>query len=583
MPNKVYDFLIRVRVKLIYLAIASGALLIAGCAGGVSGAGSSGKTTNFSPENLEQPFGEYLAGQHARANMDLNVATDYYLQVLEQDKDNLSVMRRTYSLAIADGRYDQALTIARRLEELETSDNLVKLLLFLEKVKKRKFDQALERIDQIGSSGVYGLFKPLFKAWIYAETEQTAEAETVLTTLLSNESFRNFKRYHAALIYNKMGNTDQAEKLLSLALTQTDAITLRAVEAYGLLLRKIGRSQDARQLYLNYLEKTSENEMLASALADLDNDQEIPPYIQNVDQGLAEIFYTAATFLMQDNIRTPATLYLRYAKYLENDLPYADYLLGQIFELDDYYQGAVASFDDIPADHLLYYSAQVQKAWLLDKNNDKEAAIAALKNVIALFPGRRETYGALGDMYRSHGRFGDAVGAYTQAIEALREEGRHEEDKFWSLYFTRGIVLEREKRWPEAEQDFKTALKLRPDQPQVLNYLAYTWVDMGMRYEEARKMLEKAVSLRPHDGYIVDSLGWALYKMGDYAGAVENLEKAVLLQTDDWAINDHLGDAYWVVGRKNEARFQWRHALSLNPDEDKVDLIKEKIKNGLQK
>lgn len=208
-----------------------------------------------------------------------------------------------------------------------------------------------------------------------------------------------------------------------------------------------------------------------------------------------------------------------------------------------------------------------------------DGAVQAMKDLSARFPEKDEIYGALGDLYRMHSRFNEAAVEYTRLIDTIGEP----EERHWSLFYTRGIVLEREKRWADAERDFRKALDLRPEQPQVLNYLAYSWVDQGMRYDEARKMLERAVEIRPYDGYIVDSLGWALFRMGDIAEAVKILEKAVLLQTDDWAINDHLGDVYWHVGRKNEARFQWRHALSLRPDEENIPLIKTKIKHGYQK
>ena len=186
---------------------------------------------------------------------------------------------------------------------------------------------------------------------------------------------------------------------------------------------------------------------------------------------------------------------------------------------------------------------------------------------------------SIAEFYRMHERYKEAASAYTKIIDNIDEQSQ----KDWLIYYTRGIVYDQEKRWLDAENDFKKALELRPEHPQVLNYLAYSWVDQGKNYVEAKKMLIRAVELRPNDGYIIDSLGWALFKMGDDDEAVGVLERAAQLQTQDWAINDHLGDAYWIAGRKNEARFQWRHALSLSPDEDKIDLIKSKIKDGYTK
>ena len=152
--------------------------------------------------------------------------------------------------------------------------------------------------------------------------------------------------------------------------------------------------------------------------------------------------------------------------------------------------------------------------------------------------------------------------------------------QYWPLLYSRGICLERIKQWPRAEADFKLALRLKPDQPDVLNYLGYTWVDAGVNLEAGRAMLERAVSLRPRDGAIVDSLGWALYRLGDYSGAVQHLERAVELKADDPTINDHLGDAYWQVGRVAEAVFQWRRAQAMNPEPEQIEPLKEKLRTG---
>ena len=183
----------------------------------------------------------------------------------------------------------------------------------------------------------------------------------------------------------------------------------------------------------------------------------------------------------------------------------------------------------------------------------------------------------LGDILRSNKRFGESVEAYDMAIEhigAIKE--RH-----WILLYSRGIALERSKQWSRAEKDFLAALKLHPNQPYILNYLGYSWVDQGINLDRAKAMIERAVKLRPNDGYIVDSLGWALFRIREFPVAVQHLERAVELRPQDPTINDHLGDAYWRVGRRNEARFQWHRSLSLGPEPDQAVRIRSKIKDGL--
>ncbi|MGH6954092.1 MAG: tetratricopeptide repeat protein, partial [Alphaproteobacteria bacterium] len=151
----------------------------------------------------------------------------------------------------------------------------------------------------------------------------------------------------------------------------------------------------------------------------------------------------------------------------------------------------------------------------------------------------------------------------------------------WTLLYARGIALERSKQWPRAEADLLRALEFRPEQALVLNYLGYSWADRGENLERAREMIERAVALRPNDGYIVDSLGWVHYRMGQYDKAVIHLERALELKSGDAVITDHLGDAYWQAGRKTEARFQWRRALTLDADQDLRRSIQLKLEHGL--
>jgi len=522
------------------------------------------------------PFGEYLAGRHAAIHHDIRSAANFHEQALILDPDNELILRKSFGIFISDGRYDQALKSAHKLTSLNIEDSMVKMFLFLEKAKAKDFEGALVDLDKIGAAGVYSLFKPLFRAWVLVANGQAQEAEAVIETLLKTVGFKDFKQYHAGLIYDHLGKTELAEKMYSASLIVPGPVSLRAVEAYGGLLQRLDRKVDARQLYLNYLEKAPDNARLLRALQELDNNVLSASFINRETDGIAEIFHTAANFLMQDNIRLAATIYLRYANYLKADFALVDFMLGQVFESDKYYEGALDSYGRLGKNHPLYFRAQVQMAWTLEKMDRLEEAFAAMKKLSVEFSGNREIYATLGDIYRIHRRFDEAVLAYTKYIDSLTAIT----ENHWSIFYTRGIVLEQSQQWQRAEADLLKALELRPDHPQVLNYLAYSWVDKGMNIEKARVMLEKAVELRPNDGFIRDSLGWALYRMGDMPKAVEHLERALQMQSDDWAINDHLGDAYWAVGRKYEAKFQWRHALSLKPDEDLIEKIKRKLEDG---
>ena len=205
------------------------------------------------------------------------------------------------------------------------------------------------------------------------------------------------------------------------------------------------------------------------------------------------------------------------------------------------------------------------------------SAITKLRSMTVEKAERIDAVLTLADLLRSKEKWADAVTAYTTAIQRLKQP----EERHWTIFFGRGIVLERVKQWPRAEADMKRALELSPEQPYVLNYLGYSWIDQGMRLDEGMKMLKKATELKPDDGAITDSVGWAYYRLGQFDKAVEWLERASEQKSDDATIVEHLGDAYWHVGRKREARFEWQRALNQKPEKDRLPVIQDKLANGL--
>ncbi len=533
-------------------------------------------TQNLSADNPEMPFGEYLAGRHALLNKDYRAAADFYLDALSLDPENVSLNQSALSVLITDGRLNDAALISNRLKEIEAETSTSKLILFFEEVKTDEFDEALGRIDGLSDTGIINLIRPFFKAWIFAEQGKNSEVEEIIGGFQENNTFNFFNYYQSGLLFEYMGDTEKAEEYYSKSLDEKGLLNLRAVEAYGHILRKQNKNDQAIAVYNEYLETSPENEHLKVALNEAIEGKKPVEFVATIDDAYAEIFYSISTILMQDNVKRVATNFLQYAIYFKYEFPLARFLQAQIFESDEYYEGAAFQLDKIPNDSPLYFQSKIQRAWLLDDMDQPEEALIALKKLDDEYPDNRMILNSIAEFYRMHERYSEAILTYDEIVENLTDQTA----KDWLLYYTRAIVLDQEKRWPEAETDFKKALELRPEQPMVLNYLAYSWVDRGVNYDEAKKMLERAVELRPNDGYIVDSLGWALFKMGNDEAAALVLERAAQLQTSDWAINDHLGDVYWTVGRKNEARFQWRHALSLSPDEDKILNIKTKIKNG---
>lgn len=532
--------------------------------------------TSADYEIPELPFGEYLSGRHALYNKQYDQAAENYLKALELDPDNVNLNHLVLSILVADGQFEEAIKVAHKLKELDEEIDQSRLVLFFENVKSKNLEQAQSDVEGLASSGILNLIKPFFRAWILAEQGEHEQIEEIIAGFEDGTTFNFFNFFQSGLLHEYLGNDELAEQYYSRALSERGMLNLRAVEAYGAILMKQGKQERSIEVFKEYLADAQTNEQLKLGLSRAQAGEVITPLVSNLDQAYSELFYAVATILMQDNVKRVATNFLQYAVYFENNFPLAHFMQAQIYESDKYYSGANRELNKIPADNPLYFQSKIQRAWILNDMDDEEGALSAFKALDNEYPNNRNVLNSIAELYRTHERYAEAIPAYDRVVDIIEEETSRD----WVLFYTRGIVYDQEKRWPEAEENFKKALELRPEQPMVLNYLAYSWVDQGKNYVEAKKMLERAVELRPNDGYIVDSLGWALFKMGQEDEAVGVLERAAQLQTQDWAINDHLGDVYWTVGRKNEARFQWRHALSLSPDADKVDGIKDKIKNG---
>ena len=524
-----------------------------------------------------QRLGDYLAGWHAQYVLEAGRAIEFYRSALKSDPDNLDIRARIFSILVSEGRLEEAIPLAKTLLDAGAEQaNLATVVLALQDVKAKKFSAVLDQLESLPDDGVNAFSVPLLKAWVLAGQKNYTDALAVLKDRMSNPGVIALFGPHAALISELSGDTEAGEKHLESALKRFRRVGLNLTRIAGRFYERIGKPEIARKMYHSFLRLQPGSPLFDQAIKRLNAKPPKKPAKLGVTEGMAEALYSLSRSFQRQN-PFEASIFIRLAIYVNSNFSIAKLRLGDALLRNDRIEDGIKVYETIAKDPDYGWAARLRIARshnFLDRT-DKAAEI--LEAMAAERKERIDALVTLGDIFRRRMKYRDAADAFITAKKRVKTF----EERHWQLLYWNAATHERLKIWPPAEKDFLKALELRPNEPTVLNYLGYSWVEQGKNLDKARTMIETAVRKMPQAGFIVDSLGWVQYRLGDMKGAVKNLERAVLLTPGDPTINDHLGDAYWRVGREREARFQWEKALSLEPEEDQIPIIKKKLKEGL--
>jgi len=519
--------------------------------------------------------GSYLAGQQALKELRTTEAARYFNEAAQSDWSNPILVERAFIGFAADGQIGQAASTAKHLLELDPTNELAELVVATEALKQRRYGAAESALDNIGQESFIAITGDVLRAWALVGDGKAKEAETELDKL-GQGGLADFLLFHRALMAEAAGDTDKAIDLAGQAFDAEPNVA-RVVEVYARILANAGHFDQAKAAIAKFEGQGLTHPVVTIVKNMVDAGQKPGVFASSVQVGAAEMYHGIGVALARDGSMDVSIVFLRLALYLDPQADVISLALAQMLDQAGQNQAANAIYDAIPAASVMKPTAVVRIAQNLDTMGDRPEALRRLGNIVATRPGDLDAVSVLGDLLRYDEQFTAAADAYTKALAI--SGGNNPSD--WRFYYVRGIAFERANEWPKAEADFLEALKLNPDQPQVLNYLGYSWIDKDMHYDEALGMIQKAVDAVPQDGYIVDSLGWAFYKLGRTDEAVNTLEQAVQLLPNDPEINDHLGDAYWKAGRELEAKFQWKIAASV----DTIGNVKKrtipKLANGL--
>ena len=584
--------------------------------------------------------GTYLSALLAQEDSNLALAAYFYSQALALNPDDPVLLERNFALSLANGNHEAAFALADKMAEMnarkeakqqeeEAQDEgndeeaallaendidhqitpMVHLALGVKALKGKNyasatknfeaglFELATNPVDLMGpgpfrrslndprilsSSAQYGPFamivQTVLRSWamIGQDRNNLDAALAQLQDVDSGDVNQFFFSLHSGLIAAYAKDYPKAIQHLQESL-DADPNSPSTAEALINVLLKAGNTERAEAVLNAFMQSEADQEDKLWLQATYGPMQPVASPIRTPQDGAAELFATLGDALAQENAIEGGALYLQFADFLRPDHDRTEFALARLFERMEQDDNALAHYDAVPKTSAIYRRAQRQSSFVLARLERQDEAIERLTALLDDDYSDLETVSVLARIYQSEQKFKESIRVLTHGLDSVKVK----RDIHWSLYFLRGSAYDQVKDWPNTESDMQEALKLYPNQPTVLNYLGYSWVDRGLNLDEAIRMIRQAVALRPYDGFFVDSLGWAHYRLQQYEDAVTFLERAVELRPEDPTITDHLGDAYWMAGRRNEAYFQWERVKTLEPNEDLLKSVDQKIAEGL--
>ncbi len=521
-------------------------------------------------------YGLVLAGQAAAIAGQNQDAADYFAQAKALDPENSQLGERAFGMALMSGNVPQAAQLASAMPK--TDSPVRGLAILTQAVNALASDPASTgaktAASLLASNEVTGPYRnsSLLLLPLAAAAAGDWDAGLALPASEGNTAVALFAQANQALLYERAGRKADAAKLYQ-ALMAADQGGNYLTLAYGAFLERQGQRQDAKDIYQAALLGDPQNQIAKEALSRLQARKPAPP-LASIRQTAASIMLASA--VASSNQRQPQAglIFTQLALRLDPKRDEAILMAGELLGMNKDPGGARSMFAKIPAKSPQYTQARARMIWSLNQAGDTEAAIALARETVAKSPDDVLALTTLADILRVNSLFEESIIAVNQVMAKKAEPS-------WGDYFSRGMSLDRAGRWPEAEQDLKKALTLNPNEPDLQNYLGYSWIERGVSLSQAMELVKRAVEARPDSGAITDSLGWGYYKLGDFKQAVELLERAAQLDASDPDLNNHLGDAYWRTGRKIEAQFQWNRVLTLSPSDKLKAEVDAKLSTGL--
>ena len=524
--------------------------------------------------------GSYIAGQFAEKEGDFKNASYYYIDLISRGESEREIITRSIIYAALAGNFEIATAISRKIDDLQLNYPVANLVIFAEAIKKREKSEIVRAFER-HKKNFPEIFKIVTEFWILIIDNKKDEAFSLINSIsINNEAQLQIINYNQLLAYVYFNKYEQAKTLYenmefsNFLFDSESALALvkyfqknKESEVSESIISK-ARSASDNAYYIQAFKNKLSNGEVSDAIR-------ITPYKQ-----IAEVFFRWSQSSQRgaENIINKS-FYLSLANFADPTSPFLKFNLATILNDSGNYELSRQILDNFSNDDVFFMDSIVENSFAIEQLDSNESALEYIQQFIIDGYANARLLKTYGSLQRSMSLFKEAIKSYTRAIEVAKRETYTE--AIWPILFLRGISFERSKNWALAESDFISALELSPDQPQVLNYMGYSLLERKEKLDQALKMIILAAEKSPDSYHIIDSLGWAYYKKGDFGKALLYLEKAMEIESTDPIVNDHLGDVLWMLGRKREAKFQWKKSLSFNPESVDQKNTEDKLKFGL--
>ncbi len=536
---------------------------------------------------LKKSYGAYMAGRVAHLRKNFDKAADFYILAAKNNPKNAQLISNVYLLLVSKSRIDEAAKYARIAKANGDKNNFINIILYANDLKKKDYISAEKQLDGLKGPVYEQFIVPLLSAWTYVGREGDADSNRKLALkeleIVGKEpSFRALYNFHAGMINDYYGKTAEAQKHYEIIVNEESLeMSFRTLQVITNFYLRTNQKDKAVALADRYHDDRFLTDMLARLALNVKkaNPTETKPIVTSANVGASEALFSIASTLRQGIAGLDlAHMFISLSLYANPKYDLAKLLLADIMEHREMYAEANEIYEEIDNKSEAYYTVQLKKAANYVLLSDYKSAELLLKAMDIDGYQSYQLYLDLGDVLRVNNKYSEAIEYYNQALEKIDTPS----NEHWVLYYALAISYEQDKQWDKAEETFLKALELSQNHYLVLNYLGYSWLKQGKNPEQAFEMIVDAYNQAPNDGHILDSMGWAFYRLGLYDDAITYMEKAAEIEPANAVISNHLGDAYWFVGRKNEAGFQWNHVLTMKDETKEVDYdeVRNKI-NGV--